>query len=662
MEQKLSTSFGKVKLIARPCLILLLAGVLLQSSRAFGDNHAWAPVDPQQLRMMEFKPLPGADAVMLYYADEIDDVEHQEFFYSRIKILTDSGKRFATAEIPLVGNASITDLYARTVHPDGTITEFAGQPFEKVVLRGQGIKIRTLSFTLSQVTPGSIVEYRYELHYGDKDLRQHEWTVQHDLFAVKQHLFFRFNKHWAVEWVATRGFDKTPEKDTKSGTLQMDVDNIPPFEPEDQMPPESSYRLKVSFFYPSAFAISPSAYWFDMGQWWSRGIDSFIGHYKEIRKAAEEAIGKETDPEKRLRRLYARAQQIRNLSYERERTAQEEKREELKDPKNVVDVLKHGYGNRNGITMLFVAMARSLGFSASVVLVSNRQDRFFDRDVLSFDQLDAEVALVELNGKSLFLDPGTRFCPYGLMRWMRTGTAAMDMGDPGTIISTPPADWHNSLVSRSANMRLNPDGSMKGEIRVEFSGINALERRLSALSTDEAGRKKELEDQLKAWLPFNAKVQLTECTGWENETEGLVAVFDVQLPEYASVAGKRLLVPDALFKPKKRRVLKNGPRKYPVYYRYAVFEADSVVLNVPPGYTTETIAAPAAARTDFASFHTLTSSVGQRVNMERTLLVNVVLLPPDRYEQLRDFFAKVEAADEAQTVLREVPVQAQTAN
>ncbi|HEU5412701.1 MAG TPA: DUF3857 domain-containing protein [Candidatus Angelobacter sp.] len=612
--------------------------------------------------MTEFKPLPGAEAVLLYYANEIDDVSHKEFLYSRIKILNDLGKRFATVEIPLTDKASVTDLYARTIHPDGSITEFTGQPFDKDVLRGRHVRIRVRAFTLAQVTPGSIIEYRYELHYGDKDLRQHDWVVQHDLFAVKEHLFLRFDKHYALSWVATNGLNKSPEKNVKDGTVQMDVENVPPFEAEDQMPPENGYRLRVRVFYTSAYASSPVIFWVETGRWWASGINYFIGSHKEIKEAAEEAVGNETDPEKKIRKLYARAQQIRNLTYERERTAREQKQEELKDPKNVVDVLKHGYGGRNAITMLFVAMARSLGFNASVVLVSSRESGFFDREMLSFGQLDSEMARVQVNGKSVFLDPGTRFCPYGVLCWIRTATAAMDMNDPGGLISTPSADSRNSLTSRSANLVLKPDGSAKGEVRIEFSGVDALEHRLSALDTDEAGRQKELEDQLKEWLPVNAKVNMTASAGWENENEGLVAIFNVEIPEYASAAGKRLLVPAALFKPKTSRVLKDGPRKYPVYYQYAFTEADSIVLDLPPGYTAETVSAPQSARTDFADFSSEASSAKNRVNMERTLHVNGILFPPDRYQQLREFFAKVQTADDSQTVLRQVPVQAQKAN
>ena len=39
---------------------------------------------------------------------------------------------------------------------------------------------------------------------------------------------------------------------------------------------------------------------------------------KSRRRARRSTIGTETDPEKKLRKLYARAQEIRNLTYERD--------------------------------------------------------------------------------------------------------------------------------------------------------------------------------------------------------------------------------------------------------------------------------------------------------------------------------------------------------
>lgn len=649
-----------MKLLARfrELAVISFLVLLAQAGAAVADGRSWAPLDPEQLKMTEFKPLPGAEAVILFFADEIDDVGHKEFFYSRIKILSDAGKRFATVEFPMVDKTSLVDFYARTVHPDGSVTEFVGQPYDKVVVKARGMRLRVQSFTLPQVTVGSIIEYRYELHYGEKRLGYQEWTVQHDLYAVKERFSLRYDKHYDVRWLPTAGLNKSPENDSKAGILRMDVENVAPFEPEEQMPPEDSYKMRVRFFYTGPFMSSPSAYWYQLGRWFSEGIDLYIGNHKEIKAAADEAISGETDPEKKLRKLYERAQQVRNLSYERHRTQQEHKQEDLKANKNVVDVLKHGYGNRNEITLLFVALARSAGFTASVVFVSSREERLFDREVLSFSQLDSEVARVWVNGKTVFLDPGTRFCPYSLLRWMRTGTAAMDTRDPGNLIATPGAGHEAALISRSADLQLTNEGGIKGEVHIEFSGADALERRLAALDTDEAGRKKELEDELKQWLPANAKVEMTASSGWDDEHGAVTAVFNVEVPEFASVAGKRLLIPATLFKPKQNRIFKNGPRKYPVYYHYAFTEQDYLSIAVPKGYAIESAAAPQSVKAGFGRYSSASSSpTPTRLNTERTLLFDGVFFQPDRYEELRDFFAKVQSADDSQSVLR----QAQTA-
>ncbi len=636
-----------------PARTLLLAGCLLLPAFAMADSRAWLPVDSQDLQMKEFKQVPGAEAVLLYYANEIDDVAHTEFFYSRIKILADSGSRHGNVEIPLLPKTSVTELFARTIQPDGRIVEYTDKPFEKTVLKGKGVWVRVQAFTLSQVTAGSIIEYRYELHYGDRVLPHHHWTVQHDLFAVKEHLRFKYDKHYSIRWLPTPGLGKSPEHDLKAGVLQMDVENVSPFEAEEQMPPEESYKLQMRFFYTNPFMSSPSAFWFQTGQWWSRGIDYYVGEHKEIKSAAEEAIGGQTDPEKKLRKLYARAQQVRNLSYERHRTGKEQKQEELKVNKDALDVLRHGYGDRNAITRFFVALARSTGFTASVVFVSSRESRLFDREVLSFGQLDSEIALVRVNGKSIFLDPGTRFCPYGLLRWMRSGTAAMDMRDPGQLISTPGATQESAIISRSADLKLAPDGALKGEARVEFSGAEALERRLSALDTDEAGRKKELEDEVKQWLPVNSKVEMTASVGWDMENESLTAVFNLEVPEYASAAGKRLLVPTALFQPRHKRVLKSGPRKYPVYYPYAFVEQDHISLEIPEGYSAETLVPEQTVKVAFAVYNASSSAAGTRLHMERSLMFNGIFFQPDRYDEVRGFYAKVQAGDDSQNVLRQ---------
>ena len=79
-------------------------------------------------------------------------------------------------------------------------------------------------------------------------------------------------------------------------------------------------------------------------------------------------------------------------------------------------------------------------------------------------------------------------------------------------------------------------------------------------------RKKDLEDELRGWLPTGAIIKLTKSEGWETSEGPLTATFSVEMPSYASAAGKRLLVPAYLFQARQMDAFKHVDRKFPVYF------------------------------------------------------------------------------------------------
>ena len=201
-------------------------------------------------------------------------------------------------------------------------------------------------------------------------------------------------------------------------------------------------------------------------------------------------------------------------------------------------------------------------------------------------------------------------------------------------------------------MTLAEDGSLSGEITVQFQGGEALERRLDALETDEVGRKKSLEDELKSWLPSAAVANVTNITGWDGEDEPLVAQFQVEIPGYAAAAGKRLLLPPYLFQTKQKEAFKHADRKFPIYFAYAFSENDVIAVKIPAGYTVEGSPKDQEARLPFAAYQEVNTTTAGQLVAKRQLLFNGIYLEPTQYPQVRDFFNKVQSGDEQQAVLR----------
>jgi hypothetical protein len=299
-----------------------------------------------------------------------------------------------------------------------------------------------------------------------------------------------------------------------------------------------------------------------------------------------------------------------------------------------------------------VAMARAAGFDASVVQVSDRKERFFVKEWTSLRQLDNVVAAVTLNGNEIYLEPGTRFCPYGGLRWNHTATDGLKLEKKGgTFVKAPPVTYDKSVTRRTADAALGEDGTLKGSIVVEFKGAEALEHRLDELDSDDAGRKKDLEDELKEWLPKGAIVKMEVAQGWEGADEPLIARFNVEIPSYASMAGKRLLAPAYLFQVRQNQAFTHGQRKYPVYFPYPFTESDVVNIKVPAGFTLESVPPQQDAKLPYARYQCVSQFNGIQLVTQRNLIFNGIYFPLEKYSELKDFFGKVQTGDEQQAVL-----------
>ena len=637
-------------------LLLFLA----TASYCYGQHSEdWLSLSPKDWAIREAPGDPDATAVQLYYADFRDDNSRYEFVHRCIKVLSDQGRGYADVEIIVPKEYRFEDLQARTIHPDGSVVPFTGKPFDKVVLQYREDKTVAKAFTLPSVISGSIIEYKYRLTW---DLYFHDpvWYVQHDLFTFKESFWLRPYKgplstptagdRTQLSFVYSNMPEGIQPRDTSAG-VELELENVPAFKAERYMPPEDNFKAEVRFFYGGHEVESPEAFWNNLGHQWYAKSERFIGSYSEIKRAAARIAGAETNPGQKLRKLYAYAQQIRNLSFERARTSTEDKKEDLKPNASVADVLARGYGYQNEIAELFVALARAAGFQAGLLRASSRKDRIFDIKLLSENQLDAEIAEVMLNGSALYLDPGTRFCPFGTVHWIHTSTTALKLNrNGGARIVVPTATADKSVMRRAAQLELDAAGTLHGQIEVEFKGTDALERRLDALDSDTAGRTRDLEDELLSWLPQGSGVLFLEAQGWDSSEDPLVAAFEVEVPRFASVAGKRLVIPAGLFRLPQMSAFQTTDRKYPLYFPYTYEELDNVTIHLPPGYSVETL--PDGQDVKLSSTRFITSrSVKEGAVLEtRALVVNSIYFQPQQYAELREFFNRLKATGEEQVV------------
>lgn len=631
--------------------LLCLIATFSPLARAADD---WLPINPDELKMTSDPKALGAPAIYLYRQVDLDDFERKETIYTRIKIFTEEGRKYANIEIPYVkGSGEIKNVQARTIHPDGTIINFDGAMFDSTIVKAKGLKYQAKTFSMPDVQPGSIVEYRYMRANTGGWFYDTSWLLSEELFTKHAKFSLRPYSGIPLQWSWPRGLPTgtSPPVDDHH-IIRLETQDVPAFQIEDYMPPADEEKYRVDFTYAFALENDPDKFWKQK----DKDIYSFINSFVDKRKAMEEAVAQivsPTDtPEQKLQKIYARCQKIHNTTYERDKTQQERTREKLKEIHNVEDVWKRGYGNSVTIDWLFLALARAASFDAHPVEISTRNKHFFDRKLMNPYLLNAIVVQVKLNDKNLYLSPGIPFAPFGLLPWyeMEVPGLLIDKDDGTWIITTSPQP-SDAGMERNATLQLNDSGDLEGKVTITYKGLSALVRRIDEQDEDAAERKKFLEDEVRSYIPVPSEAELTNIPDWNAPSPTLVAEFNVKIPNWTSSAGRRTLLATGLFGGGEKHLFDGGNRVHPIYITYPYSDVDDITIALNSGSAVASLPQPQRNDQKVCDYTSSAEQKNGALHLSRKLTVNLRILDPKYYPALQKFFQTVRNGDDQQIVL-----------
>jgi hypothetical protein len=645
------------------------------------STHAYAgvqfqPVSQEELKMTSEPLAPGAPAIILYrevYRDDYGRTGHggavilgnqsnasrYEDNYFRIKILTEAGVRFGNIEIPLPrGVGTVDNINARTIKPDGSIVNFNGQIFEKTIVKAKGFQYVAKTFAMPDVQVGSIVEYYYTVNFQEQRIYFSNWVLSQELFTRKAKfslkpfqndyvpVSFRWNEHLPPG---------TPSPKVRAdGIVEMEATNITAFQAEDFMPPENELKARVDFIYSiDPLEDDPNKFWKKVGKSRNDAVEKFFGRRGAMDQAVSQIISPSDEPEVKLRKIYARVQQLHNTTYEVRKTEQELKHENIKPNENVEDVWKQGSGTARDLTWLYLALVRAAGFEAYAVLVPDRHNYFFNPQSMQSGKLDASLVLVKLNGKDLFLDPGGAFTPFGMLRWDETAVSGLRLDkDGGSWVQTNLPESSASQIQRKADLKMSPGGDLEGKLVVTFTGLEGLRRRVDERNEDDTGRKKALEDEVKSYIPVGSEVELTKQPDWASSEVPLVAEFSLKVPGWAILSGHHALFPVGIFGGTEKHVFEHSERVNPIYFEFPSQELDEVTVEVPAGWQIASLPKPQDQNLRVVGYAVSAENNKDALHLTRKLDINILTLETKYYSPLRSFFQIVRAGDEQQVVLQ----------
>lgn len=569
----------------------------------------WQSIPQAEMDMK--KPRVEADAnaeVLAWEVRTADEYSGRSGFrnvmnhYIKVKIFTEKGRdenskidlyygKFSDQDIEI----SIKDIAARTTKPDGSVVELRSNDiFDKDAIKGDGIKVKAKSFVLPGVEVGSIVEYRWKeikenvLNFFVRLDFARDIPVQRVKYYVKPLMLPRFGMR-IHSFKVTSSFQKD-----RDGYYSLELRDIPAVRREPNMP--SEYRVKpwmLIYYEDGDENATPGQYWGTVGIRTYADHSSWLIPNDEIkRKATEIVAGAETELEK-ARRIYNFCRtQIHNI-WDDASGLKPDQLKDIKRNRSASDVLKSGRGDWHDIDLLCAAMLKAVGFDPRVANVSTNAEPVFERRNGNKYFNRTEVIAVKIDSEWKFLSPSSRYISFGMLPSSIENQVAL-ISDPKlpVFVDTPGSKPEQSLQKRTARLKLSPDGSLEGEVRMEFSGHFSAYHKEKNDELTASEREKLLIATIKRRTMDSAEISDISIENVTDPDKPFTYVFRLKLPLYAQQTGRRLLIQPNIFERGIDPRFPKGSREYDISLDYPWKEEDEVTIDLPAGVKAESVDQP----------------------------------------------------------------------
>ena len=286
-------------------------------------------------------------------------------------------------------------------------------------------------------------------------------------------------------------------------------------------------------------------------------------------------------------------------------------------PIAAANVNKSGFGDCKGLSNYALAMLKELGIKSYYTEISTRNSRFF-KDFASVNQTNHVILQVPLPNDTLWLECTNPQLPFG---YVHRGIAGHDglliKEDGGEIYRLPsyPDSLNTQIVT--ANVILDPTG--KAEIKAQQTSHLHQYEQTAYFKLLEPNKQK---DYLRSDVQVaNANISNITMSEKKDAHPSMDIQYTINCERYGNKTGNRLFIPVNVFRSRLSTSSKKE-RMYDIYINYGYLDIDKIIIEIPDGFTIETMPKPIILSGKFGKFQSAIETEGKNVVITHQLLLN----------------------------------------
>jgi hypothetical protein len=571
-------------------------------------------------------------------------------FKTRITILNENGLHRAKLYVPydklskvnyikgasyFQGGKKIKTLKNSDITDVSSISDFS-------LFEDNRIKIADLTHTIYPF----IVEFEYQTTSSNM-LFYHTWapldedklSVENATFTVvmPQAMKMRYREANLQQKVATE------VKDGKT-IYSWQVSNLTPIKTEPYAPPMAELVPMVRTA-PTEFEVQGYAgdmnNWLSYGQWFNK-LNEGRDVLPEATKAKIAALVADAKtPEEKVKRIYNYLQSnTRYISIQLGIGGWQPFEASFVDSK--------GYGDCKALTNYTQAMLKAVGIQSHHALIragENVPDLMTDFPSSQFNHV---ILSVPMKQDTLWLECTSQNESAGYAgSFTGNRKALLITPEGGKLVNTPAYKAAENTVNRTVKVTLDDAGNGKASAVTHYKGVeHESYRDLLHVASPEDQRK---------WLYRNISIPSFELKQFSFDLKKarlpeVTEKLELSVRKCATISGKRMFLAPNLMNKWDSTPNSVENRTLEVVRSSAYTNSDTVIYELPAGYSLEFKPNDMAYDTEFGTFKATTKVEGQKVTYVRTIQMHKGRYKPEAYTKMLEFMNNIVKADGQQLV------------
>ena len=313
------------------------------------------------------------------------------------------------------------------------------------------------------------------------------------------------------------------------------------------------------------------------------------------------------------------------------------------------EVANKGYGDCKALTTFTMGMLRELGIKSYQALVKAGDEVDDIRTDFPSFQFNHVFLCVPQAKDSLWLECTSQTNAFGyLSDFTSNRHVLLIQENGGKLVKTPTYRPSENLLLRKANFILNEDGNAEAEVETKFTG---LQQDTHAGVINAMG----VEDQ-KKWLSNSMSLSSVEIkkfalTEKRDKIPSVNEKMSLSLRNVSNKSGTRMFLTPNVLNQFKSVPLAKPDRKVDFDLTGNYMDVDSILFQIPAGFSAEYLPEPAKIQTKFGTYSTILSMTGDKILYIRQVTMLQGRYPAAAFNEFVDFRKKIVKADKSQVVL-----------